>query len=412
MEKCISGKGVSSTDKKPKDLLRAIGKIESNDWNIRQIEKKIEQSKKTEVGKSREKVPKWSKEQFLQRQTKILRPPGDEDCTDERFKEIDLTMKNLDKQLKEGSTRDLGERGRNKVASIAGTFLKKDKEPSDGDKSVAKSSSKSNLLFSNTPGTSNVCHFCKKNVYLVEKLSAEGLILHRNCLKCHHCHTTLRVGGYAFDRNDPEGKFYCTQHFRLPAKNIKPTSKKTLSAFNKRNEKTEFEENENSNLSLEKLRCRQLNSLDRGQTPERIEFENADAMSDGEPSLEHIIDENEWTDRNFGSGTEESDSNISSSDDSESESDSDEYEEAIGSPLGAETLQLANEWIGKQRFASNQYSDDDEFYVSSEGKLIYKFRLRDFRSFINRFRSFTCFQMMKLTAKPKVKSWIKLDRNV
>lgn len=95
-------------------------------------------------------------------------------------------------------------------------------------------------------------------------------------------------------------------------------------------------------------------------------------MSDGEPSLENIIDENEWTDRNFGSGTEES-SEIYSSDDSESDSDLDNYEEAMESPLGAQTLQLATDWIGKQRYSSNQYSDDDEsdddeFYDSSEGK--------------------------------------------
>lgn len=201
----------------------------------------------------------------------------------------------------------------------------------------------------------------------MEKLSAEGLILHRNCLKCYHCHTSLRVGGYAFDRNDPDGKFYCTQHFRLPAKNIKPASKKTLPLLRK-DENAGYEENRNASLSYEKLRNRQHGSLDRGQTPERIEFENTDAMSDGEPSLEHIIDENEWTDRNFGTGTEDSETDFSSSENSESESESDVYEEAMGSPLGVETLQLANEWIGKQRHASNQYSEDDEFYVSSEGR--------------------------------------------
>lgn len=139
MEKCISAKALCTTDKKPKDLLRAIGKIESNDWNIRQIEKKIEQSKKTEVGKSREKVPKWSKEQFLQRQTKISRPTTDQECSNDRFKDIDQTIKTLDKQLKEGSIRDLGERGKNKVASIAGNFIKQDRELSEGDKSAIKS---------------------------------------------------------------------------------------------------------------------------------------------------------------------------------------------------------------------------------------------------------------------------------
>lgn len=112
---------------------------------------------------------------------------------------------------------------------------------------------------------------------------------------------------------------------------------------------------------------KQIDLLDRGQTPERIEFENADAMSDGEPSI-GVIDENEWTDRNFGTASEESESDLSSTDESDTDSDSDIYEDVNGSPLEAQTLQLANEWIGKQRYTSNQYSDDDEFYASSEGK--------------------------------------------
>lgn len=107
-----------------------------------------------------------------------------------------------------------------------------------------------------------------------------------------------------------------------------------------------------------------LRGIARGQTPERIEFENAvDAMSEGEQSEEHIIDENEWTGRNFGSETEDSGSDYSSTDSSDSESDSDLYEEASGSPLDAQTLQLANEWIGKQKI---QDSDEDDFYDSSD----------------------------------------------
>lgn len=104
-----------------------------------------------------------------------------------------------------------------------------------------------------------------------------------------------------------------------------------------------------------------------GQTPERIEFENVEALSDGEPSLQNIIDENEWTDRNFGTGTEESksDSDTYSSDTDTDSADSEAYEEAEGSPLDAHTLKLANDWIGQQRYSSN---DEDEFYDSSDGK--------------------------------------------
>ena len=107
--------------------------------------------------------------------------------------------------------------------------------------------------------------------------------------------------------------------------------------------------------------------LDRGETPERIEFENADeSISDGEVPME-VIDENEWTDRNFGTESDEdSEEETSSSDESESDSDSD-YEEAAGSPLGAQTLQLASEWISDKRFNSMVDSDDDFYGYSSEG---------------------------------------------
>lgn len=59
-------------EKKPKDLLRAIGKIETSDWNIKEIEKKINENKMGKsVNRDKEKVPKWSREQFLARQTKM-----------------------------------------------------------------------------------------------------------------------------------------------------------------------------------------------------------------------------------------------------------------------------------------------------------------------------------------------------
>lgn len=228
-------------------------------------------------------------------------------------------------------------------------------------------SSKPALSF-NSQKASDHCHFCKQRVYIMEKLTAEGLVLHRNCLKCHHCHTSLRVGGYAFDRDDPEGKFYCTQHYRLPAKQMRSAvrrypQKPEISESPASKNSSPFKTPEKPASRAESLK--QIDLLDRGQTPERIEFENIDAMSDGEPSIGNIIDENEWTDRNFGTASEDSESDISSSEESDSDSDSDIYEDVNGSPLEAQTLQLANEWIGKQRYTSNQYSDDDDFYQSS-----------------------------------------------
>uniref|UniRef100_A0A8C0HJL5 F-actin monooxygenase n=1 Tax=Chelonoidis abingdonii TaxID=106734 RepID=A0A8C0HJL5_CHEAB len=65
--------------------------------------------------------------------------------------------------------------------------------------------------FPQTIGGSDICYFCKKRVYVMERLSAEGHFFHRECFKCDVCSTTLRLGIYAFDVE--EGKFYCKPHF-------------------------------------------------------------------------------------------------------------------------------------------------------------------------------------------------------
>lgn len=80
-------KGGPAPDKKPKDLLRAIGKnivactffllimyliylfvgkIDKSDWNVKEIERKIEENKTSgkHVKNYTEKVPKWSRPQF------------------------------------------------------------------------------------------------------------------------------------------------------------------------------------------------------------------------------------------------------------------------------------------------------------------------------------------------------------
>lgn len=294
MEQRITSKGVMNTEKKPKDLLRAIGKIDQNDWNIKEIEKKMELSKKTtDIGKSRERVPKWNREQFLARQNKIT---STEKTEDGKYKDLDNAMKAIDKQLKEGS---ILEGAKNKVASIAGQFKRKEESESEGEK--VKKSPKTNKptgLVLNSGNKTETCNFCKQRVYLMEKVTAENLVLHRSCLKCHHCHTSLRLGGYAFDRDDPHGKFYCTQHYRLQPKEIKLPQRRPLPRLSVAN-KASAPANAATDM------------IDRGQTPERIEFENVDAMSDGEPSMEQVIDENEWTDKNFGTGSEESEDDLS-----------------------------------------------------------------------------------------------------
>ncbi|XP_042156023.1 protein-methionine sulfoxide oxidase mical3b isoform X3 [Oncorhynchus tshawytscha] len=60
-------------------------------------------------------------------------------------------------------------------------------------------------------GASDVCFFCSKRVYVMERLSVEGLFFHRSCFQCDHCSSTIRLASYAYDR--PNGKFYCKPHY-------------------------------------------------------------------------------------------------------------------------------------------------------------------------------------------------------
>uniref|UniRef100_A0A4W5LM42 LIM zinc-binding domain-containing protein n=1 Tax=Hucho hucho TaxID=62062 RepID=A0A4W5LM42_9TELE len=62
-------------------------------------------------------------------------------------------------------------------------------------------------------GSSDVCFFCSKRVYVMERLSVEGLFFHRSCFQCDHCSSTIRLASYAYDR--PNGKFYCKLHYGL-----------------------------------------------------------------------------------------------------------------------------------------------------------------------------------------------------
>lgn len=57
---------------------------------------------------------------------------------------------------------------------------------------------------------SEECYFCAQRVYVLERISAEGLFFHRSCFKCQRCGLTLRLGGYSFDQ--PSGRFYCELH--------------------------------------------------------------------------------------------------------------------------------------------------------------------------------------------------------
>ncbi|XP_056600757.1 F-actin-monooxygenase mical2b isoform X11 [Triplophysa dalaica] len=57
----------------------------------------------------------------------------------------------------------------------------------------------------------DVCHVCRKRVFAVERLSAEGFHFHRECFRCDTCRAPLCQGRHSFDSQ--EEKLYCKLHF-------------------------------------------------------------------------------------------------------------------------------------------------------------------------------------------------------
>ncbi|XP_070790303.1 F-actin-monooxygenase MICAL2 isoform X6 [Pituophis catenifer annectens] len=95
------------------------------------------------------------------------------------------------------------------VAQILVNLYRNDHKPNPLPASLQLGSLKRE--FPQTIGGSETCYFCKKRVYVMEQLSAEGHFFHRECFKCVICATTLRLATYTFDAQ--EGNFYCKLHF-------------------------------------------------------------------------------------------------------------------------------------------------------------------------------------------------------
>ncbi|KAM9481277.1 protein-methionine sulfoxide oxidase mical3a isoform 19-T20 [Clarias gariepinus] len=99
----------------------------------------------------------------------------------------------------------------NKVKSMATQLLAKFEENAPVQSTGLKRQGSLRKEFPQNIGGSDVCFFCRKRVYVMERLSAEGKFFHRTCFKCDYCGTTLRLSSYAFDVED--GKFYCKPHY-------------------------------------------------------------------------------------------------------------------------------------------------------------------------------------------------------
>ncbi|KAM9204001.1 F-actin-monooxygenase MICAL3 isoform 4-T4 [Mergus octosetaceus] len=188
-------------------------------------------------------------------------------------------------------------------------------------------------------GGSDVCYFCHKRVYVMERLSAEGKFFHRSCFKCEYCATTLRLSSYAYDIED--GKFYCKPHYcyrlsgyaqrKRPAASGKDTKGPLQDAM-----ASDGSGRANSiSASAERAPGSNVNGLEepslakrlRG-TPERIELENYRLSLQREEELEEVPEET-LAEHNLSSvldkGTEE-DVPSSSSESEMEEEDEDEDE--------------------------------------------------------------------------------------
>ncbi|KAM8974755.1 F-actin-monooxygenase MICAL3 isoform 2-T2 [Pelodytes ibericus] len=99
----------------------------------------------------------------------------------------------------------------NKVKSMATQLLAKFEENAPAPNAGLRKQASFRKEFPQNLGGSDVCYFCHRRVYVMERLSAEAKFFHRSCFKCDYCSTTLRLSCYAYDLED--GKFYCKPHY-------------------------------------------------------------------------------------------------------------------------------------------------------------------------------------------------------
>ncbi|KAM5170951.1 F-actin-monooxygenase MICAL3 isoform 3-T3 [Mantella aurantiaca] len=239
-------------------------------------------------------------------------------------------------------------------------------------------------------GGSDVCYFCRRRVYVMERLSAEGKFFHRSCFKCDYCNTTLRLSAYAYDLED--GKFYCKPHYcyrrsgysqrkraaapALANKEIKGTAKDSLDA----------EEPGRGPVSpvsaVEKTPGPSLNGVEDHSvakrlraTPERIELENY-RVSMQKEELEEVPEET-LAEHNLSSlldkGAEDEEDAASSSE-SEMEEDEDELPTSdLGGVPWKEAVKIHAKLKGKsigdvevERALEPGYSEEEEEGSSSD----------------------------------------------
>ncbi|XP_054623438.1 protein-methionine sulfoxide oxidase mical3a-like isoform X4 [Dunckerocampus dactyliophorus] len=120
---------------------------------------------------------------------------------------------------------------------------------------------------------SDVCFFCQQKVYVMERLSAEGLFFHRSCFMCHVCDAPLRPASYRY--HAPSGNFFCPQHCESSSRPSSSAPKKPRTSCDRascpRTSCTSLLSSADSQVSMA-TECRRSSVM--SVMPERIEVEN------------------------------------------------------------------------------------------------------------------------------------------
>ncbi|XP_010015471.1 PREDICTED: protein-methionine sulfoxide oxidase MICAL3 isoform X2 [Nestor notabilis] len=193
----------------------------------------------------------------------------------------------------------------NKVKSMATQLLAKFEENAPVQSSSLRRQGSLKKEFPQNLGGSDVCYFCRKRVYVMERLSAEGKFFHRSCFKCEYCATTLRLSSYAYDIED--GKFYCKPHYCYRLSGYAQRKRPAVGPLSGKDTKGPLQDTMASggsgrantiSASAERAPGSNVNGLEepslakrlRG-TPERIELENYRLSLQREEELEEVPEE-------------------------------------------------------------------------------------------------------------------------
>uniref|UniRef100_T1JBG6 Glucose-6-phosphate 1-dehydrogenase n=1 Tax=Strigamia maritima TaxID=126957 RepID=T1JBG6_STRMM len=339
-----------------------VGRLERGDWNVKMLEERLKERQQPK--KAIEGVPKWNRDCFEDKLKSLdYKSRGSEDK--EKFSDFDQRLRQLDRKLKEGSALETGQRGSNKV-SVMAEQLASVLEPKQEHPPLIQTNVRPQV----ESGGSEKCHFCLRRVYLMERLSAQGKFFHRGCFKCEYCGTSLRLGSYGYTADgNYGGRFLCMQHFGMPLN----FSKKQLVRGVVKALATQAEGTV-QRLTVVDSAGDQL----RGATPERAEFENSIVDQATEDETLSEMDEDEWTDRNFGTSatefesTSEDESDLSSEDNTEDEN---ALEEALEQSIKEETRWLTENWKRKHiqdPVDKSLLEETDEDYVESDDEYSYE----------------------------------------